>query len=270
MSETAWMWRRLRRRRKRGGNDQADHRQRQHRGVHAGEPAVEPLHAVTQPADQKRCPQHQQRVAEDRAGDGRTSDVDLPRVDGEDGDDQLGGVAEGRVEHAPTRGPTCRSARSRCPRSRRASAAPARPAGTAACWGRRPGRRRPATSASAAAAARLAISGPCQPPRHRALAPSSLTQAPISRNSPATQRAALGRRDRLQRLQLLGDRVGRPIRPPCHDRDGRLPGGSGTIASTTPSCRQASAVGRSAPAARRASPASFHRIAAQPSGEITV
>ena len=44
------------------------------------------------------------------------------------------------------------------------------------------------------------------------------------------------------------------------------PDGSATMASTTPRSRQARAVGRSAAAARLAWPASFQRIAAQPSG----
>ncbi len=47
------------------------------------------------------------------------------------------------------------------------------------------------------------------------------------------------------------------------------PGGSATIASTTPSSRQCAASGLNAAAALRASPASRHRIAAHPSGEMT-
>ena len=53
-----------------------------------------------QAAGQQARAQHQQQVADDRAGDRRLDQIEQSGADGEDRDDQLGGVAEGSVEQA--------------------------------------------------------------------------------------------------------------------------------------------------------------------------
>ena len=54
-------------------------------------------------ARDQREPEDQQQVAEDAAGDRRLHQLDQPRPQRHDRDDQLGGVAEGGVEEAADR-----------------------------------------------------------------------------------------------------------------------------------------------------------------------
>jgi hypothetical protein len=82
------------------GDAQGDEGQEEHGGVDAGLGAVELLHPVAHPAQQDAQPQHQQQVAQDGAGDGRLHQIQQVLFDGEDGDDELGGVAQRAVEEA--------------------------------------------------------------------------------------------------------------------------------------------------------------------------
>ncbi len=93
-----------------GGDDQGGHGQHQQSGIHPGVAAVKLLGAVLQTPDHHGQTQHQQDVAQDRAGkrgpheiehllvDGR---VQQSLADGHDGDDQLGRVAQRGIEQAP-------------------------------------------------------------------------------------------------------------------------------------------------------------------------
>ena len=54
---------------------------------------------MLEPTDKQACTEDQQQVADDRAGQRGLDDLDRIRPEeGEEGDDQLGGVAEGGVE----------------------------------------------------------------------------------------------------------------------------------------------------------------------------
>ena len=67
---------------------------------------VERLARRLEPPGEHRCPQAEQEVADDRAGDRRLDDVDQPLLEGEQADDDLGGVAERGVQQAPAVGPS--------------------------------------------------------------------------------------------------------------------------------------------------------------------
>ena len=82
------------------GHEQADKGDDEQCGVGAGDLPAERLRAVAQPADQHAGPEHEQQVADDRAGERRLDDLDEAGLQREEGDDQLGDVAEGRVEDA--------------------------------------------------------------------------------------------------------------------------------------------------------------------------
>jgi hypothetical protein len=77
-----------------------DHGQNQHGGVHAGVFAAEALHAMFQPAQQHAQAQNQQDIAQHRADQRGLDQLHLAGADGDDGDDQLGRVAQGGVEQA--------------------------------------------------------------------------------------------------------------------------------------------------------------------------
>ena len=66
----------------------------------ARDPLAERLGPVPQPADQHARAEDEQQVADDRAGERRLDDLDQPGLQGEERDDQLGDVAERRVEDA--------------------------------------------------------------------------------------------------------------------------------------------------------------------------
>ena len=58
------------------------------------------LRRAAEAADEERQPEHQQQVADDAAGDRGLDQLDVALAQRDDRDDQLGGVAEGRVEEA--------------------------------------------------------------------------------------------------------------------------------------------------------------------------
>src|SRR5258705_7821587 len=66
---------------------------------------MEGLRPVTRPADEKRQAEDQEGVGEDRADEGRLNDDHETRPQGEDRDEQLGQVAERRLEDAGRRRP---------------------------------------------------------------------------------------------------------------------------------------------------------------------
>ena len=80
--------------------DQSGEGQHQHRGLGVGGGAAEGLLVARQPSDHHRGPHHEQDVADDRAHDRRLDDLLKALVQGEEGDDQLGRVAEGHVQEA--------------------------------------------------------------------------------------------------------------------------------------------------------------------------
>ena len=113
-----------------GRDEQADDRQDEQRGVRRRDLPAERLRPVAQAADQHARPEDQQQVPDDRAGQRRLDDLDQAGLEREERDDQLGDVAEGRVEDA--RRPAARSAtpaarsRDRRPRPDRGSRPPTR------------------------------------------------------------------------------------------------------------------------------------------------
>ena len=73
---------------------------------------AEPLHAVADAADEERDPEHEHAVGEDRADERRLHDVDEALVQREERDEELGQVAERRLDDAraapePRREPSC-------------------------------------------------------------------------------------------------------------------------------------------------------------------
>ena len=87
-----------------GGEDRWDQephgRQDQQGGVGARDPCTECLSAVLETTRQHRRAKDEQQVADDGARDGRLHHGEEPGLEGEEGDDQLGDVAERRVEDA--------------------------------------------------------------------------------------------------------------------------------------------------------------------------
>ena len=69
----------------------------------AGADPVVFLHVVLESAEEKRRAQHEQRVGDDRAGDGRLHQHVLPGAQRGQRDDQFGQVAERGVEQAADR-----------------------------------------------------------------------------------------------------------------------------------------------------------------------
>ena len=61
-------------------------------------------------AGEEREPEHEQQVADDRAGQRAADDLGQPLVDRDQGDDQLGRVAERGIEEAADPGPVCSAA----------------------------------------------------------------------------------------------------------------------------------------------------------------
>ena len=86
--------RRQGRHRERGDREHQQHRHR------ADRLSVEPLRAVAQAAEEEGEPEHEQRVGEDRADERRLHHDDEPRLQAEDRDEELGQVAQRRLEDA--------------------------------------------------------------------------------------------------------------------------------------------------------------------------
>ena len=100
--------REVRGRRRIGVGDRRRHEQRDRRQEEQPrlEPRADPvvlLHVMLQPAEQERRAQHEQRVGDDRAGERRLDQHVLAGAQRRERDDELGQVAERRVEQAADR-----------------------------------------------------------------------------------------------------------------------------------------------------------------------
>jgi hypothetical protein len=100
------------------GRDQhPDDGEEHHRRGSPGDARVESLQAVLQPADEEREAEDEEEIPEDRADDRGLYQLDLPGPERDDRDDQLGGVAEGRVQEAADASPVwCASSSVASPR----------------------------------------------------------------------------------------------------------------------------------------------------------
>ena len=81
-------------------DEQPDRGEDEQRRVRAGDLRAERLGPVAQAAEQDARAEDEQQVADDRAGDRRLDDLDQAGLEREERDDQLGDVAERRVEDA--------------------------------------------------------------------------------------------------------------------------------------------------------------------------
>ena len=79
-------------------DDEPDRRKDQGCGVHPDHLLVVLLHPVSEATDQQRGAEHEQQVADDRAGDRGVDDGDLVIEDQEGGDDDLADVADRGVQ----------------------------------------------------------------------------------------------------------------------------------------------------------------------------
>src|SRR5205085_6463443 len=77
-----------------GGGEERQRRDRSRAG------RLEPLDAVSEPSGEKGKPEHQQAVGEDRTDQRRFDDTDKPLVECEQRNEQLGQVAERRLNRA--------------------------------------------------------------------------------------------------------------------------------------------------------------------------
>ena len=84
-------------------NQQRDRGQEEQARLHAGADPVVFLHVMLESAEQKRRAQHEQRVGDNRAGDGRLHQHVLPGAQGGERDDQFGQVSQRGVEQAADR-----------------------------------------------------------------------------------------------------------------------------------------------------------------------
>ena len=90
----------MRRQREDRGHEKPDQGQHEQRRVRPGDLLAERLGPVAKAADEDACPHDEQQVADDRARQRGLDDVDESGLQGEERDDQLGDVAERRVEDA--------------------------------------------------------------------------------------------------------------------------------------------------------------------------
>ena len=81
-------------------HEEADRGDHEERRVRARDARVEALDAVAEAAEQDARAEDEEQVPDDRAGERRLHDLDEPGLEGEEGDDQLGDVAERGVEDA--------------------------------------------------------------------------------------------------------------------------------------------------------------------------
>ena len=84
-------------------NQQRDRGQEEQARLQAGADPVVFLHVVLESAEEKRRAQHEQRVGDNRAGDGRLHQHVLPGAQGGERDDQFGQVSQRGVEQAADR-----------------------------------------------------------------------------------------------------------------------------------------------------------------------
>ena len=94
--------------RDRGRDEQGDRGQQQHSGLRARVGGVEFLRVVLEAAEQERAAQHEEAVGHDGPGHRRFHEVEHPGAQRGDGDDELGQVAERRVEQSADRVPGLR------------------------------------------------------------------------------------------------------------------------------------------------------------------
>ena len=80
------------------GHDQSDRAEEEHRRAEAGSRAIEALHRVAETADEGCSAEDEEHVADDRSGQRGLDEIGQPLTQGQDADDQLGGIAEGRVQ----------------------------------------------------------------------------------------------------------------------------------------------------------------------------
>ena len=84
-------------------NQQRDRGQKEQASLQAGGDPVVFLHVVLESAEEKRRAQHEQRVEDDRPGDGCLHQHVLPGTQGGDRDDQFGQVSQRGVEQPTDR-----------------------------------------------------------------------------------------------------------------------------------------------------------------------
>ena len=84
-------------------DQQRDRGQKEQPGLKVGAGPVVFLHVVPESAEEKRRAQHEQRVEDDRPGDGRLHQHVLPGAQGGDRDDQFGQVSQRGVEQPADR-----------------------------------------------------------------------------------------------------------------------------------------------------------------------
>ena len=84
-------------------NQQRDRGQEQQARLHAGADAVVFLDVILEPAEEKRRAQHEQRVGDDRAGNGRLHQHVLPGAQGGERDDQFRQIPQRGIEQATDR-----------------------------------------------------------------------------------------------------------------------------------------------------------------------
>ena len=84
-------------------NQQRDRGKKQQPRLSAGAGPVVFLHVMLETAEQKRCAQHEQRVGDNRTGNGRLHQHVLPGAQGGQRDDQFGQVSQRGVKQAADR-----------------------------------------------------------------------------------------------------------------------------------------------------------------------
>ena len=85
-------------------HDEADRRDHEQRDARAGEARIELLRAVLQAARELRGAEHEEQIADDRAGDRCLDEIDEPGAQREDRDDELREIPERRVDESTERG----------------------------------------------------------------------------------------------------------------------------------------------------------------------
>src|SRR3954465_4073752 len=84
----------------RRGNDQCDYGDKQHRGIDTGVAAGELLAFAAESAGDNAHAKDKQDVSDDASGEGGFNDLRVPGAQGEEGNDEFGGVPHGCIEQA--------------------------------------------------------------------------------------------------------------------------------------------------------------------------
>ena len=85
-------------------HDEPDRGDHEERDARAGEVRIELLRAVLESARELRGAEHEEEIADDRAGDRCLDEIDEPRAQREDRDDELREIAERCVDESTERG----------------------------------------------------------------------------------------------------------------------------------------------------------------------